>query len=69
MYVIGLQPRRDKVVIEKSKFGSCPEKIDHVDVESLGYFHRVAGTRRFCTYILVYRHLKAASDPKLKYLE
>ena len=66
MYVIGQQPRRDKEVIQKSKFGSCPEKIDHHDVESVGYFHRVAGTRKFCTYILVYHRLKAASDPKLK---
>lgn len=52
--------------MEKNKLSSCPERIDDDDVKALEYFCRVSGTRKFCTYVLVYYHLKAASDPKLK---
>ena len=68
MYVIGLQPKRDIEIVEKNKLCSCPERIHRDEVESVGYFHRVSGTKKFCTYILVYHQsqIKAASDPKIR---
>ena len=55
-YVIGQQPRKDTMVVQKSKLGSCPQIIQDDNISSLGYFQRVAGTKKFCTYVLVYHH-------------
>ena len=66
MYVIGQQPRRDTIIVLKSKLASCPQTLQDKDVASLGYFYRVAGMKKFRTYILIYHHTTAANDPKLK---
>ena len=65
-YVIGRQPRRDTIIVQKSKFGPCPEIMEDEEVAPVGYFYRVAGTKKFCTYVLVYNHTTAASNPKVK---
>ena len=49
-----------------NKFGPCPEIMQDEEVAPVGYFYRVAGTKKFCTYVLVYNHTTAASDPKVK---
>ena len=69
LYRIGLQPRRVIEIVEKDKYLSCAETIpvDKDDAKE-GYFQWVAGTKRFCTYILVYHNsqIKAASDAKVR---
>ena len=69
LYIVELQP---KCVIEEapySPFKVCPELITKDEAKKLGAFHHIAGTKRFCSYVLVYDkcNLKAASDPKLNF--
>lgn len=66
MYVLGFQPRCAILDI-KLQLDLCLEMITLPELENLGVFHRITGTRHFCTYVLVCNksHLKPASDPKL----
>ena len=68
MYMIGLQPKQVVEFLTRDKYDSCPQTLNVEALQHLGIFTRITGSKRFCTYVLVYHNgkIKAASDHRIR---